>query len=188
MSKVISIFKHEYDLARAISNKNVKAQTALYEKYASKMLGICMRYLGDKMEAEDVMIEGFMKIFDKINQFNYQGSFEGWIRRIMVNEALMKLRTKKVVELELEEIKYQEEPTGVFNNLNADDLLKLINELPIGYRTVFNLYAIEGYNHNEIGQMLGISEGTSKSQLSRARAILQEKVKALENVEIGIKK
>lgn len=183
MSKILSLFKNEYDLARAISKKDTKAQTALYDKYAAKMLAICMRYVGDKMEAEDVMIEGFMKIFDKINQFNYQGSFEGWMKRIMVNEALMKLRSKKTVEVEIDEVRYLEADSSITTTLNTQDLMQLINELPVGYRTVFNLYAIEGYSHAEIGEMLGISEGTSKSQLSRARAFLQERIREMENVD-----
>lgn len=181
MSKVIPLFGTEHDLARAISKGDPKAQSMLYERYSPKMLSICLRYMGDMMEAEDVMIEGFMRIFDKIGQFNFKGSFEGWMRRIMVNEALMRLRGKKMINVELEEVR-QESSTAVSaeSELNAQELLKLVNELPVGYRTVFNLYAIEGYSHAEIAEQLGISEGTSKSQLSRARALLQERLKVIE--------
>lgn len=145
------------------------------------MLAVCTRYVGDKMEAEDVMIEGFMRVFDKIDQFHFQGSFEGWIRKIMVNEALMYVRSKKVLEVDLD-VAIEEPNNYEFStDVEAEDLMKLIEQLPEGYRTVFNLYAIEGYNHQEIGEMLEISEGTSKSQLSRARAILQSKLMKLEN-------
>lgn len=181
MSKVIPLFGTEHDLAKAISRGDSKAQSMLYERYSPKMMAICMRYMGDIMEAEDVMIEGFMRIFDKINQFNFKGSFEGWMRRIMVNEALMRLRGKKVIKVELEEVRQESSEASVESNLNAEELLKLVNELPVGYRTVFNLYAIEGYSHAEIAEQLEISEGTSKSQLSRARALLQAKLKVVDN-------
>src|SRR6218665_1031190 len=102
MTRILSLFTNEYDLARAVQRQDSKAQTRLYEKFASKMLAVCNRYVGDKMEAEDVMIEGFMKIFDKIDQFTFQGSFEGWVRRIMINEALMYVRSKKMIAVDLE--------------------------------------------------------------------------------------
>ncbi|MDP5139872.1 MAG: sigma-70 family RNA polymerase sigma factor [Spirosomaceae bacterium] len=181
MSKVIPLFGTEHDLARAISKGDAKAQSTLYESYSPKMLSICLRYMGDIMEAEDVMIEGFMRIFDKINQFNFTGSFEGWMRRIMVNEALMRLRGKKMINVELEEVRQESSnAVSVESNMQAEELLKIVNDLPVGYRTVFNLYAIEGYSHAEIAEQLQISEGTSKSQLSRARALLQERVKVME--------
>lgn len=181
MSKIIPLFGTEHDLAKAISRGDSKAQSVLYERYSPKMMSICMRYMGDIMEAEDVMIEGFMRIFDKINQFNFKGSFEGWMRRIMVNEALMRLRGKKIIKVELEEVRQVGNEASVESSLNAEELFRLVNELPVGYRTVFNLYAIEGYSHAEIAHQLDISEGTSKSQLSRARALLQEKLKVMEN-------
>jgi RNA polymerase sigma factor (sigma-70 family) len=180
MLKVIPLFGTEHDLARAISKGDSKAQSMLYERYSPKMLSICLRYMGDMMEAEDVMIEGFMRIFDKINQFNFKGSFEGWMRRIMVNEALMRLRGKKMINVELDEVRQESSGVTVESNINAEELLKLVNELPVGYRTVFNLFAIEGYSHAEIAEQLEISEGTSKSQLSRARALLQERLKVIE--------
>lgn len=184
MSKVIPLFGTEHDLARAISEGNSKAQSMLYERYSPKMLAICLRYMADMMEAEDVMIEGFMRIFDKIGQFNFKGSFEGWMRRIMVNEALMRLRKKKIINVELEEVRQESGGVSVESNLNAEELLKLVNELPVGYRTVFNLYAIEGYSHAEIAEQLDISEGTSKSQLSRARALLQERLRLMEEGDL----
>ncbi|MFB0945846.1 MAG: RNA polymerase sigma factor (sigma-70 family) [Spirosomataceae bacterium] len=180
MLKAIPLFGTEHDLARAISKGDSKAQSMLYERYSPKMLSICLRYMGDMMEAEDVMIEGFMRIFDKISQFNFKGSFEGWMRRIMVNEALMRLRGKKMINVELDEVRQESSGVTVESNINAEELLKLVNELPVGYRTVFNLFAIEGYSHAEIAEQLEISEGTSKSQLSRARALLQERLKVIE--------
>lgn len=185
MAKLLSLFSNEYDLAKAVQRQDPKAQTRLYEKFSSKMLAVCTRYVGDKMEAEDVMIDGFMRVFDKIDQFTFQGSFEGWVRRIMVNEALMYVRSKKMIIVDLEYATEETSDSSFSTDLEAADLMKIIEELPVGYRTVFNLYAIEGYNHLEIAEMLGISEGTSKSQLSRARAILQAKLIKLENKAFG---
>ncbi len=185
MAKLLSLFTNEYDLAKAVRKQDPKAQTNLYEKFASKMLVVCMRYVGDRTEAEDVMIEGFMKVFEKIGQFNFQGSFEGWIRKIMVNEALMYIRSRKNIHVDIEDAVGVYTPDEYSTNLEADDLLALIATLPEGYRMVFNLYAIEGYSHQEIADTLGISEGTSKSQLSRARALLQTKLKTLEKDVIG---
>jgi RNA polymerase sigma factor (sigma-70 family) len=186
MTKILSIFNNEYELAKALQGGERKAQNRLYEKYAGKMLAVCTRYVGDRTEAEDVMIDGFMRIFDKIGQFNFQGSFEGWIRKIMVNEALMYVRSKKQIHVDIEEA-YEEPNSFDFSaDIQADEILKMIEELPVGYRTVFNLYAIEGYSHQEIADQLGISEGTSKSQLSRARSFLIEKLKENESRIKGI--
>ena len=155
-----------------------KAQQAVYEKYAPVMFGLCCRYIKDEMEAEDVMIYGFTKVFQKIDQYESKGSFEGWIRRIMVNEALTYIRRNKNMYLEVEIDKAEQEPdyNEIESHLEAEELLHMINELPIGYRTVFNLYAIEGYSHKEIAEILEINQNTSKSQLSRARNILQKKL------------
>lgn len=182
MGIIIPLFTSEEQLVKACQKADPKAQKRVYEKYSPKMMAICKRYLADEMEAEDIMIEGFMKVFDKIVNFKMEGSFEGWIKRIMVNEALMCLRSKKkegfVTGLEL--IGYEEEPQISQSNLGEEDLMRLIGSLPTGFRTVFNLYAIEGYSHAEIAKELNISEGTSKSQLSRARVILQQMVNKLE--------
>ncbi len=184
MTKVVSLFVEEYELARAIKQGDQKALKFFYEKYSGKMLAICMRYLSDRMLAEDVMIEAFMKIFDKIGQFSFQGSFEGWVKRIMVNESLMKLRSMKMLELDIESQNIQLPSTSMNDSLAEKEILAMIMDLPAGYRTVFNLYAIEGFSHAEIAEKLGISEGTSKSQLSRARAILQSRINESEK---GIK-
>ena len=139
------------------------------------MLAVCHRFIPEVGEAEDAMIRGFQKVFEKLNQFTSKGSFEGWVRRIMINESLGYLRQNKTLYLEVEIDKAYFEPCQELppTNLEAEDLFAMILRLPAGYRTVFNLYAIEGYSHKEIGEFLGINESTSKSQLSRARKILQ---------------
>ncbi len=174
------------DLCLGCQKGKPKAQKALYEKLAPKMLGVCMRYLRERDEAEHVMIGGFVKVFEKAKQFSGEGSFEGWIRRIMVNESLMYLRKNQALSLEVDvnevhgELNFAELDT----TLEAADIVKMIQELPVGYKTVFNLYAIEGYNHAEIAEQLGISESTSKSQLSRARKLLQNKLIEMEDIEL----
>ena len=162
-----------------------KAQEEVYNKYASKMLGACLRYIKDADEAESVMIGGFVKVFNKIDQFKNQGSFEGWIRRIMVNESLTFIRKNKSMYLEVDIESADKEPDydSLGDKLEADDLLLMIQNLPTGYRTVFNLYAIEGYSHKEIAEKLNISENTSKSQLSRARSLLQKQLLERERIE-----
>ncbi|XOV94336.1 MAG: RNA polymerase sigma factor [Bacteroidota bacterium] len=159
-----------------------EAQRELYERFAPKMMGVCMRYVHDRDEAEHIMIGGMVKVFEKLNQFNEEGSFEGWIRRIMVNESLMYIRKNKNMSLEVEIESVDSNPNyhQLEESLEANDLLMLISELPVGYRTVFNLYAIEGYNHKEIAEMLDINENTSKSQLSRARKYLQNRLEGLQ--------
>jgi RNA polymerase sigma-70 factor (ECF subfamily) len=174
----------ETELIRACKKQNAKAQRALYDKYASYMLGLCKRYIKGEMEAEDVMIKGFMKVFTKIDLFEGKGSFEGWMKRIMINEALGYIRKNKSMYLEIEIEAADKEPDfdTLSTELEAMDLLKMVNGLPSGYRTIFNLYAIEGYSHKEIAELLGISENTSKSQLSRARMHLQKKLLESEKV------
>lgn len=159
-----------------------QAQRELYERFAPKMLAVCFRYIHDREEAEHVMIGGMVKVFEKLSQFQSEGSFEGWIRRIMANESLMYLRKNKNMSLQKElsiteqELNYEH----LEDAMSADELLHLINELPVGYRTVFNLYAIEGFSHKEIADMLDINENTSKSQLSRARKYLQAELQKIE--------
>ena len=183
----LKIHRSEEDtLIRKCRKQDGQAQKTLYEKYAAKMLAICVRYVKEEDQAEDVMIGGFVKVFERIEQYKGEGSFEGWIRRIMVNESLTYLRRNKGMYLEVD-IEYADrEPdyASLDTHLEAEDLLKLIQQLPVGYRTVFNLYAIEGYSHREIADQLGVSENTSKSQLSRARTLLQ---KHLLNSEMMLK-
>ena len=146
--------------------------------FSARMFGICLRYTGSREDAQDVLHEGFLKIYEKIEQFEFRGSFEGWIRRIMVNTALEKFRNQNKLVLTQETVEEFERSGGtdLTDNITVKELLAMINELSPQYRIVFNLYAIEGYSHKEISKMLGITEGTSKSNLSRARSILQEKV------------
>ncbi len=162
--------------------RDASAQRQLYDKFAKKMFGVCLRYADQREEAEDLLQESFVKVFEKVSSFKGEGSLEGWIRRIVVNTSLDHIRKQKIVwsGQEIEEVHHpsNEETLG---RMEAKDLLKLIQELPKGFRTVFNLYAIEGYQHSEIAAMLKISENTSKSQYSRARAQLSEKVNALYN-------
>ena len=145
-------------------------------------MAVCRRYLGNGPDAEDALMEGFMKVFSKVENFNEAGSFEGWIRRIVVNECLMKIRKQgDVFTKNIEEAWKVGQPADALMQLRTSEIEKLIAELPSGYRTIFNLYAIEGYMHDEIANLLNISAGTSKSQLSRARMLLQQKIKMIES-------
>ena len=153
------------------------------------MYGVCLIYSRDAEEAKDILQEGFIKIFQKLDQFTGKGSFEGWMRRIFINSALEKFRVKKAILLVDEdmEVLAGEVDDKIIDLLSAKDLLQMIQDLSPQYRLVFNLYAIEGYSHKEISKRLNISVGTSKSNLSRARSILQEKVIDLRNQELGDK-
>lgn len=158
----------------------------LYERFAPRMLGVCFRYIHDRDEAEHVMIGGMVKVFEKLDQYQGEGSFEGWVRRIMVNESLMYIRKHKnmSLEVEMEQAEFEPDYRRLEDHLQAADLLLLIEGLPVGYRTVFNLYAIEGFSHREIAEMLGINENTSKSQLSRARQYLQTRLREIQEKEL----
>lgn len=156
------------------------AQRMLYDLLSPKMFPICIRYMGDRTQAEDVLQDGFVTLFNKLDTYSGEGSFEGWARKIFVNTALMTLRKSDVMR-QAEDIDSafsisSSEATPV-QNLGLKELLTYISELPAGFRTVFNMYAIEGYSHKEIGEALGISEVTSRTQFSRARALLQNKIK-----------
>ncbi|WP_256011322.1 RNA polymerase sigma factor [Desertivirga xinjiangensis] len=170
------------DLLEGCQRNDRKAQEQLYKTLAPRMLGVCMRYAKNIFEAEDMLQNGFTKVFQKISEYRSDGSFEGWIRRIMVNTAIEVYRkNQRMLEIvNIDEVNDTAQATFDINGLEAKDLLKIIQELSTGYRMVFNLYAIEGYTHKEIGEKLGISEGASKSQLSRARAILKEKINKME--------
>jgi RNA polymerase sigma-70 factor (ECF subfamily) len=146
--------------------------------FKTKMFGTCLRYAGNYEDAQDILQEGFIKVFEKINQFAYKGAFEGWIRRIMVNTALEKYRVhyRHMITEENAAMPATEEAEDITAEMEARELVNIIQELTPRYRVVFNMYALDGYSHKEISEMLNISEGTSKSNLSRARTILQEKV------------
>ncbi|WP_215224490.1 RNA polymerase sigma factor [Echinicola shivajiensis] len=181
-------FTTEADIIKGCLKGNRNAQKQLYDQYAGKFLVICRRYIKDRDMAEDVMIEGFMKIFDKLTQYEHKGSFEGWMKRIMVTQSLLTLRKnqKLSMEVHLEHDLVSSNTQYEFVDLEANELMEMIGELPIGYKTVFNLYAIEGYAHAEISELLGITENTSKSQLSRARALLKQKIAQLQLKERSI--
>lgn len=182
MLRIIPFFTTEAQLIAALKRGESRAHKLVYERFSGKMLAVCTRYCTNRDDAEEVMLDGFMRVFDKISQFREDGSFEGWIRRIMVTESLMFLRKNKQLrqEVALDDTLIEPDYDWADATLNENDLLRLIGQLPEGYRSIFNLYAIEGYSHAEIAELLGISEGTSKSQLSRARALLQTSLKKLE--------
>ena len=149
------------------------------------MFPVCMRYIGDRVQAEDLLQEGFITLFTRLDSYKGEGSFEGWARKIFVTTALMSLRKKDALKMsdDLEAARgIKAETVNQVQNIGYKELMELVMSLPDGFRTVFNLYVIEGYSHKEIGEMLGISEITSRSQLSRARIILQNRIKELENV------
>jgi len=156
-----------------------ESQKLLYQYFAPKMFGICLRYANDYHHAEDILQEGFIKVFNNLHKFRREGSFEGWMKRIFINHAIEYYRKSYQFRttLPLEEVRERSIDTNILDDLRLKDLLDLIQQLPPGYRTVFNLYVIEGYSHKEIAKMLNIMEGTSKSQLARARVALQEMVK-----------
>lgn len=166
----------EHDLISGCRQGDRIAQKRLYDTYSPKMFAVCNRYVRNETEAEDILIGAFTKVFEKITQFREEGSFEGWIRRIVINESLTFLRKKQAmyIETDLDQADRQINYEHLENHLEAEDLMNMISELPDGYRVVFNMYAIDGYNHKEIAAHLGISENTSKSQLSRARVYLQK--------------
>ena len=170
----------EADLIAACVRGEHRAQRQLYDQLAGLMLTVCRRYLKRREDAEEALLLGFAKMFRALPNYRFEGSFEGWVRRIMVNEALMQLRQRELMTVSFEEF-VQPENLAVTaatadTQLQAEDLLGLLATLPPGYRTVFNLYALEGYGHQEIAELLGISGGTSKSQLSKARALLQRRI------------
>lgn len=167
---------NEEELLAGCRKRNRQAQQRLYATYSAKMYSLCYRYVKSSMEAEDVLVTSFTKVFDKIDQFKSEGSFEGWIRRIVVNEALTWLRKNRSMYMEtnLDKADYEPDYDNLSDHLETEDLLRMIQQLPTGYQIVFNLYAIDGYSHKEIAEQLNISENTSKSQLSRARVYLQK--------------
>lgn len=164
--------------------KDAKAQESFYRLFAPTMYGVCLRFAKNKMEAEDILQEGFIKVFTFLKKYRNEGSLEGWIRKTMVNTAInyykKNIRFAKEADIDKYEVK-QNVNENVIDRLAANELLKVINTLPDSYRLIFNLAAIEGFTHKEIGEMFDIPENTSKSQLKRARNILQQKIKELEN-------
>ncbi|GAA4358086.1 RNA polymerase sigma factor [Hymenobacter saemangeumensis] len=170
----------EAELIAACIRGEHRAQRQLYDQLAGLMLTVCRRYLKRREDAEEALLMGFAKMFKALPNYRFEGSFEGWVRRIMVNESLMLLRQKESMLVSMEDFAQPENlattAATADTQLQAEDLMSLLADLPTGYRTVFNLYALEGFGHQEIAEMLGISEGTSKSQLSKARAMLQRRL------------
>lgn len=169
----------ESDLINGCIDGDRRMQEELYRRFSPRMYAVCLRYAGSSEEAEDILQEGFIKVFKKLNTFRSEGSFEGWVRRIFVNTAIEHFRRKRYLQpvTEKEENTMEGNYLSVLDNLAERDIMELVQQLSPGYRTVFNMYVVEGYTHKEIGDILGISEGTSKSQLSRAKVILQDMVK-----------
>jgi RNA polymerase sigma-70 factor, ECF subfamily len=168
--KVINLHQEENELIELAVENNRHAQQKIYSKFASK---------------EDIMITSFMKVFTNMKNFEHKGSFEGWIRRIMVNECISFIRVHKKVKFIDDENYIEESFNNIESQFSVEDIQFLIDNLPDGYRMIFNLYAIEGFKHQEIATMLGINEGTSKSQLSHARKVLQDNIKKLKNYQNG---
>jgi RNA polymerase sigma factor (sigma-70 family) len=169
----------ENDLINGCIEGDRRMQEELYRRFSPRMYAVCLRYAGNAEEAEDILQEGFIKIFKKLDSFRGEGSFEGWVRRIFVNTAIEHFRRKRYLQpvTEKEENSIEGKSLSALDDLAEKDILALVRQLSPGYRTVFNMYVVEGYTHKEIGDMLGISEGTSKSQLSRAKVILQDMVR-----------
>jgi RNA polymerase sigma-70 factor (ECF subfamily) len=177
--KIISFYKNEKQLIERAASGNRDAQQRLYEKFAPKMLGVCRRYIKDLQFAEDVMVNGFVKVFKGLETFRHQGSFEGWIKKIMVRESISYLRKQQFVVYDgtVCERHGEKSVSDTSAKLDTEYIQTMIDALPEGYRTVFVLYAVEGYKHKEIAEMLAITESTSKSQLFKARKLLQQSLK-----------
>ena len=173
-------------LIKQCANNDRKAQKEIYQLFAGKLFSICLKYSKNKQEAQDNFQDGFIVIFDKIGQFNFKGSFEGWLKRVMINTVLLKYRKKNVLNIVTEEIPDEVIVDVDDDEISLDFLLNLINELPDRYRMVFNLYALDGYSHKEISEMMLIAEGTSKSNLARARAILKQKIEIHQKAQQSI--
>ncbi len=183
--KVLYLNQEENEIIRLAIENNRAAQQKIYAKFSLKMLSVCRQYIKDIHQAEDIMITAFMKVFTNLKNFENKGSFEGWIRRIMVNECISHIRVQKEVRFIEDENHFEESFNNIESQFSVEDIQFLIDSLPDGYRMIFNLYAIEGYKHQEIASMLGINEGTSKSQLSHARKILKEQIVKLKNYSNG---
>jgi len=184
--KVIQLYKNETQLIKKAKHNNREAQRVLYDLHAPKMLSVCRYYISDLQYAEDVMLKGFFKVFTKLKNFKQEGSFEGWIRRIMIRESISFLRQKKQVEFTSEDIEvYDEASNNIKTEMEVEEIQLLIDSLPEGYRMIFVMYCIEGYKHNEIAELLKITEGTSKSQLFKARKLLQQKLTILNKTSDG---
>lgn len=184
--KVIQLYKNEKQLIKKAASNHRDAQHMLYQLHAPKMLSVCRYYIKDVHQAEEVMLNGFFKVFTQLKSFKAEGSFEGWMRRIMIRESISFHRKKKQLEFSTHDMEVYDEPSNYSDaELDVDEIQQLIDKLPEGYRMVFNMYAIEGYKHSEIAEMLDIAESTSKSQLFKARKLLQQQIKQLNKTSYG---
>jgi RNA polymerase sigma factor (sigma-70 family) len=186
MSPLIVNGRTEKDLLKACLQGDRLAQRDIFNMYAGKMMAICLRYARHRHEAEDILQDAFVKVFTHLNDFENSGSFEGWVRRIIINTAIKNNQKKSVSheDIGIENIKEECADPDIFSTLSEEELIKIISSLPDGYRMVFNLFAIEGFSHKEISELLNIEESTSRSQLLKARRILQEKVQELYTVAV----
>jgi RNA polymerase sigma-70 factor (ECF subfamily) len=180
------LHKNENALIKKAIKNNREAQHVLFEMHSPKMLSVCRYYIKDIQQAEEAMLNGFFKVFKNLKSYKGDGSFEGWVRRIMIRESISYLRQKKRIDF----VSDEDESTNAYSNsiqtnLEVNDIQKLIDNLPEGYRMVFVMYAIEGYKHHEISELLNISQGTSKSQLFKARKMLQEQIKKINKTSYG---
>ena len=184
--KVIQLHNNNFELIKKAAKNNRDAQHILFEVHSPKMLSICRYYIKDFQKSEEVMLNGFFKAFTNLKKFKNEGSFEGWLRRIMVRESISFLRQKKQIEFSVDDIEIS---NAYSNNIETEievaEIQKLIDELPEGYKIVFVMHIIEGYKHTEIAELLNISVGTSKSQLYKARQMLQQKIKKINKASYG---
>lgn len=176
----------EEDLINGCLREDRDCQRELYQRFAGKMLAVCMRYAGNRMEAEDMLQDGFIKVFDNIGKFKKEGSLEGWVRRIMVNTSINKIRSQKVHFESIGETsdEFTMQERNVIERMSEKDILQLVSQLPSGYRYVFNMYAIEGLSHKEIAANLGIEEASSRSQYAKAKKYLQQQLAKLEKINL----
>ena len=171
-------------LIQDCQKNSIRAQEQLYRLLAPKLFAACLKYSRNRADAEDNLQDGFLLIFQKIGQFQFKGSFEGWAKRVMINNVLQRYRSEGVFELVSENMPDVADVEVESESISMDYLVGIIQELPDRYRMVFNLYVIDGYSHKEIAEMLSITDGTSKSNLARARMILKEKIEALQGNSI----
>jgi RNA polymerase sigma factor (sigma-70 family) len=176
----------EHELIQGCLRGEASFEKALFQRYAGRMFAVCKRYARHQLEAEDMLQDAFIRVFDNLKGFQYKGSFEGWIRRIVINTALKYHQRKPFAneQIALEQMPETAEPPAVYARLGEEELMSMIDKLPDGYRIVFNLYAIEGYSHKEIAEMLEIQESTSRSQLVKARKLLQVQLEELQRVAV----
>ena len=174
------------ELIQGCIREHKASQKALFERYAGKMMTVCLRYARHRLEAEDILQEGFIKVFDNLARFEFRGSFEGWVRRIMINTALKNYNKSSFQKerIGLQDYQHGSADPAVWGHLSEEEIMKLVQSLPDGYRAVFNLYAIEGFSHKEIAEMLEIGESTSRSQLVKARKMLQKQLLKLQKIRV----